>query len=259
MNISRHTKRPRRAFTLVELLVVVTIIVLLIAILLPSLSRARELARRTVCLANLRTLGLAANMYAGDYRNAFPYRGPKALNLLNALARKSDPMLNEDHRSEFKVYISSELPDKPGKVLYCPSDNLDTATGYTFGRSWPNHFAYNMGYDYYGWADQIGGAVWTAHVAAPRNVTDRMNRPLYGDLTWTRIAGGNWRYANHFGIRGADEFVPLSDPPEGANNVLMDGSATWYPIDQLEQCFVSSGSLEFRWANTGQWERNLNF
>jgi prepilin-type N-terminal cleavage/methylation domain-containing protein/prepilin-type processing-associated H-X9-DG protein len=55
-----------RAFTLIELLVVVAIIALLIAILLPSLSRARDKARTTACLANLKQISHAINYYAGD-------------------------------------------------------------------------------------------------------------------------------------------------------------------------------------------------
>ena len=61
-----HSRR-RYGFTLIELLVVVAIISLLISILLPALSRAREQARVTVCLANLRTIGQAANAYLLDF------------------------------------------------------------------------------------------------------------------------------------------------------------------------------------------------
>ncbi len=66
--------RPRlaRAFTLVELLVVVAIIAVLIALLLPALNKAREQANRVACLGNLRQIGLAAVMYAGENRGSFP-------------------------------------------------------------------------------------------------------------------------------------------------------------------------------------------
>lgn len=64
--------RLRGAFTLIELLVVVAIIALLISILLPALSRAREIARITVCLANMRTIGQATHQYFNDHNDAFP-------------------------------------------------------------------------------------------------------------------------------------------------------------------------------------------
>jgi prepilin-type N-terminal cleavage/methylation domain-containing protein len=61
----------RIGFTLIELLVVIAIISLLVSILLPSLQQAKELARRTACLANLRSLGTGMIFYADDYNEWF--------------------------------------------------------------------------------------------------------------------------------------------------------------------------------------------
>jgi len=60
--------KPSRGFTLIELLVVVSIIALLLTILTPSLSRARDSARKTECLSNLRSVMVATTMYVGDER-----------------------------------------------------------------------------------------------------------------------------------------------------------------------------------------------
>ena len=64
--------RRAKAFTLVELLVVVAIIAVLVAIVVPSLGRARELARRAVCMAQQHQIGNGLTMYAHDFSHVMP-------------------------------------------------------------------------------------------------------------------------------------------------------------------------------------------
>ncbi len=72
MERNRRVTRERNAFTLVELLVVVSIIALLASFLLPGLSRAREYAYFTTCKNNLRQIGIGLTIYCGDNRGRLP-------------------------------------------------------------------------------------------------------------------------------------------------------------------------------------------
>jgi prepilin-type N-terminal cleavage/methylation domain-containing protein len=71
----------RRAFTLIELLVVIAIIAILAAILFPVFSQAKEAAKRSSCLSNLRQVGTALTMYQGDYDDRLPDRRDLKLSL----------------------------------------------------------------------------------------------------------------------------------------------------------------------------------
>ena len=61
-----------KGFTLIELLVVISIIALLLSIMMPSLSRAKELARRTVCASNLKSIGTGIFVYANKNNGQLP-------------------------------------------------------------------------------------------------------------------------------------------------------------------------------------------
>jgi len=70
-----NQKSQSPAFTLVELLVVIGIIAMLIGLLLPALTRARETSKRVVCLSNLRQMAIAAQGYANTYHGYTSYIG----------------------------------------------------------------------------------------------------------------------------------------------------------------------------------------
>jgi len=143
----------RRGFTLIELLVVIAIIAILAAILFPVFARARESARKTTCLSNLRQLGVACSMYAQDYDGLFP-RENHICNPHLRLVQALDP------------YV------KNMGIFYCPSaprtqiDYLqDTAANRAAGSITYYYWcfdqlpstapAYNAANGWLGWIDQV--------------------------------------------------------------------------------------------------------
>jgi prepilin-type N-terminal cleavage/methylation domain-containing protein/prepilin-type processing-associated H-X9-DG protein len=95
------------AFTLIELLVVIAIIAILASLLLPVLSRARESGRATVCLSNLRQVGIALQVYVGDHNNRLPSMSDIYPGVTNLFGGPD-------------TVLSNQLGSV--KVLFCPSD-----------------------------------------------------------------------------------------------------------------------------------------
>ncbi len=107
-----------KGFTLVELLVVIGIISVLIAILLPALSRAREEARRIACLSNLRQLGMGFYMYATENHGLYPrFADWNAEYPEDWIFWEND---RDPSQSAIAVYVGGFTVEK----FRCPSDDL---------------------------------------------------------------------------------------------------------------------------------------
>ncbi len=118
----------RRAFTLVELLIVIAIIAILAALLLPALASAKEKSKRIACISNLRQLGIAIHTYASDWNGKIPY-GPKAPPFSNPSdfypstgAPTSLISLQDGDLVGLGLLLNPYLSFQ-SKVLFCPSSD----------------------------------------------------------------------------------------------------------------------------------------
>jgi prepilin-type N-terminal cleavage/methylation domain-containing protein/prepilin-type processing-associated H-X9-DG protein len=127
----------KNGFTLVELLVVISIISLLLAIAVPSLNKARQYSKRTACKANLHDIGLGLRMYLNDYRNVMPPAGSEAWSYNAEFQRSLPPRYSIVHYlGTYLSVSSSELSSTSKKcyckVLCCPADKREGVAYYYF-------------------------------------------------------------------------------------------------------------------------------
>jgi prepilin-type N-terminal cleavage/methylation domain-containing protein/prepilin-type processing-associated H-X9-DG protein len=122
------TKRMKTGFTLIELLVVIAIIAVLLSILMPAMRRVKEIARESACKSNLRSIGLAVQMYLDDYERKIPdtesanrhlWHGPDGVNYLQPGSNDSYwGLFYIDYLKETKIFGCPSLQRAPEGLIY---------------------------------------------------------------------------------------------------------------------------------------------
>lgn len=130
--------QARRGFSLVDLLVSISLLVVLIAILLPSLAGARLAAQKVVCASNVRQIGLATQLYADDYRGMLPpsifaARGAQSV-FPDAAMMMAVRMVGRSNWDGLGLLYVKEYLNAPG-AFYCPAHTGESPSS-AFANQW---------------------------------------------------------------------------------------------------------------------------
>ncbi|MCS6775727.1 MAG: DUF1559 domain-containing protein [Chloroherpetonaceae bacterium] len=268
---TNHTPlRARAAFTLIELLVVIAIIAILAAILFPVFAQARESARQTTCLSNLKQIGTATMMYLQDYDETFVPVGGTAekpwvpgLRPDQMTRTTTDPVTRVTAEKPVNGWSLNLLPYIRNRDLFqCPSmDRTFNGGGECTpfnGQRMTNHYAYNYWLgaddsypfgDYYRVPDgtTFGAPLTQAALAQPANVITHFHSgsvPPYG-ATWGCV------YVTIELPDFYNKIRPRLRHKNGDNLAFADGHAKWF--EMREQDSAGQRRNIQIWASRGMW------
>ena len=267
------TIRPNRkdalshGLTLVELAVVIGMIVVLIALLLPFLSKARDTATRIRCASNLRQIGSAFLMYAEANEGAFPLAASRS-------HLGQQPPLAPDHEDRPEDWIHWRTPPNKGgistsaiakyitshtqvleQVFRCPLDDVQRhdalhVSGFDAAR-WAKYGSYYYSYSMNGYMDPQG--LWrdasgmTCHTRL-RLITNAANKTLLVEESGQTINDGHWKPGNYDAGNGIwnVEFDRLSirhDNVHDDDEKIVNSVVAW--PDKRGNCCFCDGHVEF--------------
>jgi prepilin-type N-terminal cleavage/methylation domain-containing protein/prepilin-type processing-associated H-X9-DG protein len=223
----------RRAFTLIELLVVIAIIAILAAILFPVFAQAKNAAKATSCLSNVKQLQTSFIMYQSDYDDMFP---------LGAYGSDTSFFIWHD-------LISPYVKNK--QVWWCPCSNIGK---FDSNGSETSHFGYNVRYltnlalDFSNLGNQV--AISSTVPQDPSNTLSLVSARSSKLSSWCGDDGKFLlRPSEFFGFSGGNGFDCWGKPDPSANNNAIIAWVDGHASKRALSAFYSGQTPSDRWLD----------